>query len=41
VFRQHTADPEALAAYIEKMRVLNLEDQNISDAQVPSRSSSR
>jgi pimeloyl-ACP methyl ester carboxylesterase len=35
-FRQHTADPEAFDAYIEKMRVLNLEDQNISDAQMRS-----
>jgi pimeloyl-ACP methyl ester carboxylesterase len=35
-FRQHTADPEAFDAYIEKMRVLNFEDQNISDAQMRS-----
>jgi pimeloyl-ACP methyl ester carboxylesterase len=35
-FRQHTADPEAFAAYIDKMRVLNLEDQQISDAQMQS-----
>ncbi len=35
-FRQHTADPGAFGAYIEKMRVLNLEDQNISDAQMRS-----
>jgi len=35
-FRQHTADPEAFNAYIEKMRVLNIEDQNISDAQMRS-----
>ena len=35
-FRKHTADPEAFDAYIEKMRVLNLEDQNISDAQMRS-----
>jgi pimeloyl-ACP methyl ester carboxylesterase len=35
-FRRHTADPEAFAAYIEKMRVLNLEDQNITDAQMRS-----
>ena len=26
-FRQHTADPAAFDAYIDKMRVLNLEDQ--------------
>ena len=35
-FRQHTADPIAFDAYIEKMRVLNIEDQNISDAQMRS-----
>jgi pimeloyl-ACP methyl ester carboxylesterase len=35
-FRQHTADPEAFDAYIEKMRVLNFEDQNIGDAQMRS-----
>jgi pimeloyl-ACP methyl ester carboxylesterase len=35
-FRQHTADPEALDAYIAKMNVLNIEDQNISDAQMRS-----
>ena len=35
-FRQHTADPEAFDAYIAKMRVLNMEDQNISDAQMRS-----
>lgn len=35
-FRQHTADPEAFDAYIGKMRKLNLEDQNISDAQMRS-----
>jgi pimeloyl-ACP methyl ester carboxylesterase len=35
-FRQHTADPEAFAAYIEKMRVLNFEDQQITDAQMRS-----
>src|SRR5215468_4771386 len=35
-FRQHTADPEAFDAYIEKMRVLNIEDQDISDAQMRS-----
>src|SRR5262249_60496297 len=35
-FRQHTADPGAFDAYIEKMRVLNIEDQNISDAQMRS-----
>jgi pimeloyl-ACP methyl ester carboxylesterase len=35
-FRQHTADPEAFDAYIAKMKVLNIEDQNISDAQMRS-----
>jgi pimeloyl-ACP methyl ester carboxylesterase len=35
-FRQHTADPEAFNAYIEKMSVLGIEDQNISDAQMRS-----
>lgn len=35
-FRQHTTDPEAFDAYIEKMRVLNIEDQKISDAQMRS-----
>ena len=35
-FRQHTTDPEAFDAYINKMRVLGIEDQNISDAQMRS-----
>ena len=35
-FRQHTADPEAFDAYIQKMKVLGIEDQNISDAQMRS-----
>jgi pimeloyl-ACP methyl ester carboxylesterase len=35
-FRQHTADPEAFDAYIEKMRVLNIDDQNISDGELRS-----
>lgn len=35
-FRRHTDDPRAFDAYVEKMRVLNLEDQNISDAQMRS-----
>jgi pimeloyl-ACP methyl ester carboxylesterase len=30
-FRRHTPDPEAFADYVEKMRVLNFEDQHISD----------
>jgi pimeloyl-ACP methyl ester carboxylesterase len=35
-FRQHTADPAAFGAWLEKMRVLNAEDQDISDAQLRS-----
>jgi pimeloyl-ACP methyl ester carboxylesterase len=35
-FRRHTPDPKAFEAYIEKMRVLNLDDQNITDAQMRS-----
>jgi len=35
-FRQHTTDPAAFDAYIDKMRVLNLEDQQISDAEMRS-----
>lgn len=35
-FREHTADPSAFDVYIEKMKVLNAEDQNISDAQMRS-----
>jgi pimeloyl-ACP methyl ester carboxylesterase len=35
-FRQHTADPEAFDAYVDKMRVLNAEDQDISNAQMRS-----
>jgi pimeloyl-ACP methyl ester carboxylesterase len=35
-FRRHTADPQAFADYIAKMRVLNSEDQNISDEQLRS-----
>jgi pimeloyl-ACP methyl ester carboxylesterase len=35
-FRRHTADPKAFDAYVEKMRVLNIEDQNITDAQMRS-----
>jgi pimeloyl-ACP methyl ester carboxylesterase len=33
-FRGHTTDRAAFDAYIDKMRVLNLEDQQISDAQM-------
>jgi pimeloyl-ACP methyl ester carboxylesterase len=35
-FRRHSSDPKAFDAYVEKMRVLNIEDQNISDAQMRS-----
>jgi len=35
-FRRHTADPGAFDAYVEKMKVLGVEDQQISDAQVRS-----
>lgn len=35
-FRQHTADPEAFVAYVGKMKVLGIEDHNISDAQLRS-----
>jgi pimeloyl-ACP methyl ester carboxylesterase len=35
-FRQHTDDPEAFDAYVRKMKVLGIEDQNISDAQMRS-----
>ena len=35
-FRQHTADPRAFDSYLEKMRVLGVEDQNISDTQMRS-----
>lgn len=35
-FRQHTADPGAFDAYVEKMKVLGIEDQDISDAQMRS-----
>jgi pimeloyl-ACP methyl ester carboxylesterase len=33
-FRKHTPDPKAFEAYIEKMKVLNATDQNITDAQM-------
>ncbi|MFY0570223.1 alpha/beta fold hydrolase [Archangium lansingense] len=33
-FKKHTADPKAFEAYIEKMKVLNINDQNITDAQM-------
>ena len=35
-FRQHTPDAGAFDAYVEKMKVLNVDDQNIGDAQVRS-----
>jgi pimeloyl-ACP methyl ester carboxylesterase len=35
-FKEHTPDPEAYDAYLEKMKVLNAEDQNISDEQMRS-----
>lgn len=35
-FRRHTADPAAFEAYVAKMRVLNNEDQDISDTQMRS-----
>ena len=30
-FREHTPDAAAFDAYLEKMKVLNINDQNISD----------
>lgn len=33
-FKAHTADPKAFDAYIAKMKVLNINDQNISDEQM-------
>src|SRR6476660_6744957 len=35
-FKEHTPDAEAFDAYLEKMKVLNIDDQNISDAQMRS-----
>lgn len=35
-FREHTPDPAAYDAYLEKMKVLNADDQNVSDAQMRS-----
>jgi pimeloyl-ACP methyl ester carboxylesterase len=35
-FKEHTPDPAAFDAYVEKMKVLAINDQNISDAQVRS-----
>jgi pimeloyl-ACP methyl ester carboxylesterase len=33
-FKKHTSDPKAFEAYVEKIKVLNLNDQNITDAQM-------
>lgn len=35
-FKEHTPDATAFDAYLEKMKVLNIEDQNISDAEMRS-----
>jgi pimeloyl-ACP methyl ester carboxylesterase len=35
-FKEHTPDATAFAAYLEKMKVLNIEDQHISDEQMRS-----
>ena len=35
-FRKHTSDPGAFEAYVEKMKMLNINDQNITDAQMRS-----
>ena len=35
-FREHTSDAAAFDAYIEKMKVLSIDDQNISDAEMRS-----
>ena len=35
-FKEHTPDAEAFDAYLEKMKVLGIDDQNISDAQMRS-----
>jgi pimeloyl-ACP methyl ester carboxylesterase len=35
-FREHTPDATAFDAYVEKMKVLNIGDQDISDAQMRS-----
>ena len=35
-FKEHTPDATAFDAYLEKMKVLNIDDQNISDAQMRS-----
>ena len=33
-FKKHTADPKAFEAYVEKIKVLNINDQSITDAQM-------
>ena len=33
-FKKHTPDPKAFEAYVEKMKALNANDQNITDAQM-------
>src|SRR6185369_15091771 len=35
-FKEHTPDAEAFDAYLEKMKVLNIDDQNISDEEMRS-----
>ncbi|MFV2172221.1 alpha/beta fold hydrolase [Actinomadura sp. LOL_016] len=35
-FKEHTPDAAAFEVYLEKMKVLNIDDQNISDAQMRS-----
>jgi pimeloyl-ACP methyl ester carboxylesterase len=35
-FKEHTPDAKAFDAYLEKMKVLNIDDQNISDEQMRS-----
>ena len=35
-FKEHTADARAFDAYLEKMKVLNIDDQNISDDEMRS-----
>jgi pimeloyl-ACP methyl ester carboxylesterase len=35
-FKQHTPDPAAFDAYVEKMRVLGINDHEMSDAQLSS-----
>lgn len=35
-FKKHTSDPAAFAAFVEKMKVLSGNDQDISDAQMRS-----